>query len=67
MMKDVLDVLYAVRFGLAEKSRKEHSMSFQLPDTDVSGRNLAAGRSQAFSDATQEVDEAIETILKFRE
>lgn len=65
--KNVLDLLYIAKAELAQKAHSENIQSYQLPETDVSGRNLAAGRSRAYEKATAVVDKVIRDIVKMPE
>ena len=61
--KDILDKLYPLKAKLSEMARHQHVDSYQLPEENVSGRNLAAGRSLAYSDAATEIDKVIRDII----
>ena len=65
--KNVLDLLYIAKAALAEKSNTENLKSFQLSETDVSGRNLAAGRSDAYVKSNGVVDKVIRDIVDMTE
>lgn len=65
--KLVLDKLYIAKAGLAETAHHENVKSYQLPENDVSGRNLASGRSDAFVKANSVVDKIIREIIEMPE
>lgn len=65
--KNVLDLLYTAKAELTKKANSENVESYQLPETDVSGRNLAAGRSTAYEKSSKIVDEVIKDVLTITE
>lgn len=65
--KQVLDFLYETKAIFVERAFKEDTRSFQLPETDVSGRNLAAGASRAFTDGVKLIDAIIVRVIELRD
>lgn len=61
--KQVLDMLYEIRTELARRADRENIHSYQLPKEDVSGKNLAAGRSSAYSESATKINEIIEKVI----
>lgn len=65
--KNVLDLLYIAKVVIAEKAKSENLASYQLPEKDISRRNLAAGRSDAYQKSNGIVDMIIRDIVKMPE
>lgn len=61
LKKKALDILYPIRQELYKLSNEEHQDSNLIDE--IPSRNLAAGRSQAYSFAASQLDQAISKII----
>ena len=62
--KNVIDLLYILKAELADKAVRENEKSFQIDEKEVSLRNLACGRSDAYQRSCSALDNVIRKIIE---
>ncbi len=67
MKKKILDLLYPLKADLAFMSNEKNVISYQLPENDISGRNIACGESNAYGLAAKKIDDVINSIINLNE